>query len=120
MHQLAVAETIGEEVQVVEADQRAELDRRVDRPADRDRDHGVGAEIGQRGDVGPVRDQVGQPAVALAVARDVEHLGAGERPARDLRLAPTGGDRLRAGAFEPRERVGPRAGDDPDRHGESA
>ena len=38
-------------------------------------------------------------------------------PARDQRLAPVGGDRLGPGGFEPRQRVGARARDDPDRHG---
>jgi hypothetical protein len=56
--QLAVAEPVGEEVQVVEAGDRAELERRVDRPADRERDDAVGAERGQRCDVRPVRHEV--------------------------------------------------------------
>jgi hypothetical protein len=43
--QLAATEPVREEVQVVEADQRPELDGRVDRAAHRDRDHRVGAEV---------------------------------------------------------------------------
>ena len=59
---------------------------------------------------------VGEPHVADAVARDVQHVDAGERPARHVRVAPLGGDGLRRAALEPRQRVGARAGDDPDRH----
>ena len=53
----------------------------------------------------------------FAVARDMQHLGAGERAARDQRVAPLGRHGLGPGGFEPRQRVGARAGDDRDRHG---
>ena len=78
----AVGEPVGEEVQVVEDDQRAERQRRVDGAADRDADHRVGAELLQRRDVGAVRDMVREPRVSLAVAGDVQHLDVAERPAR--------------------------------------
>ena len=53
-----VGQPVGEEVQVVEADQRAERDLRVDGPAHRDRDSRAGAGLAQRGDVRAVGDVV--------------------------------------------------------------
>ena len=64
------------------------------------------AELLQRGDVGEVGDVVGEPHVALAVARDVQDVDARERPARDERVAPLGRDRLWAG--RPRSRAASR------------
>jgi hypothetical protein len=65
-------------VQVVEHDQRAELEVRVERAADRDGQDRLGAALAQRPDVGLMRDRAAQPQVALTVARDVQDVGAGE------------------------------------------
>jgi len=118
--QLAVAEAVGEEVQVVEAHDGAELDRRIDRPAHRHADHRVRAEVGERGDVRAVRHVIRQPSVTLAVARHVQHVDAGEPAARDQRVAPLRLHRLRAGALEAGQRVRARARDDRDRHSAAA
>ncbi len=118
--QLAVAEPVGEEVQVVEADHRAELDRRVDRAADRHGEHARGALLRERRDVRAVRDEVREPHVALLVAGDVQHLGARERAARDQRIAPRRRDGLGAAPLEARQGVGARSRDDPDGHGAGA
>ncbi len=80
--QRSVGEPIREEVEVVEDDQRAELDVGVHRPADR-RQHSFGPELTQRGDVRSVEDVVRQTPVALPVARQVQDLDAIDLPARD-------------------------------------
>ena len=56
--------------------------------------------------------------VALAVARDVQDVGAGERPSRDAARNRTASSTLLgAGGLEAGQRVRARAGDDPDPHG---
>jgi hypothetical protein len=85
--QRPVGQAVGEEVQVVEADQRAELDAGIDRAAHRHRQHGVGAELLEPGEVGLVGDVVGEPQVALLVARDVEHVDAANVP-RETNASP--------------------------------
>ena len=112
----AVRQAVREEVQVVEADERAERDVGVDRPADRHREHARGAQLLQGRDVRPMRDMVGEPRMPGPVAGDVQHLDAGPGPTRDQRLAPRRVHRLRSGALEPGQRVGAGAGQDPDRH----
>ena len=76
-------------MQVVEADERPQLERGVDAAADGQADDGVGAGLRERGEVGAMRDVVGEPDVAFAVARDVQHVGAGEAAARDRSPRPT-------------------------------
>ena len=93
--QRAIRKPVGEEVQVIEGDQRAERHRRVDGAAHRDPEHRAGAQLGQRRDVGPVRDVVPEARVSLAMAGDVQHLDVADRPLRDERLAEVGRDRLR-------------------------
>ena len=66
-------------MEIVEADERAELDRRVDGAADRHGDHRVDLQLRERAEVRPVRDVVGEPHVARAVTRHVGDLDAGER-----------------------------------------
>ena len=56
----------------------------------------------QRADVGAVRDVVGEPHVAGAVAGDVRDVDAGERPARDQR-SPHG---VRTGSGSPPSKPG--------------
>jgi hypothetical protein len=85
---LAGRQAVGEEVEVVEADERPELERGVDASAHRQRDHRVGPRRRQGGDVRPVLDVVGEPHVALPVAREVHDVGAGQRAPRDLGRAP--------------------------------
>jgi len=63
-----VRQPVGEEVEVVEDQERAELDRWVDRPADRDREDRVGAAIAQRRDVRLMGDVAREPWVPFAVA----------------------------------------------------
>ena len=60
-------------MQVVEDDERPELERRIDGAADGGSHHRGGAELLQRPDVGAVVDAAGEVRVARPVAGDVEH-----------------------------------------------
>ena len=77
-------------MQVVEADQRAELHARVDGAADRHREHGRRRPSSrERGDVRAVRRRGWTAARGPAPWRETcAHVDAGERAARDERLAP--------------------------------
>jgi hypothetical protein len=76
-----------QEVQVVEADQRAERDRRIDGAAHGDADDAAHPLLGQRRDVRPVGDEARQPRVPGLVARDVQHVDAGDLT-RDTSASP--------------------------------
>lgn len=112
-----VGQPVDREVQVVEHHHRPQRDLPVHRPARGAADDGPAARGAQRQHVGAVVDVVGEPHVALAVARQVDDLDPGVGPAGQRRGAPRRVDRLGTGAGEVRQRVGPRAGDDADRHG---
>ena len=112
-----VGQAVGEEVQVVEDDEAAEREVRVQRAADGDREDRVGAALLQRGDVRLVGDHARQQLVAGTVARDVQHVDAGEAPARDRRRPEARLDELGlAVGLDARQRVGARAREDPDPH----
>jgi hypothetical protein len=66
--QAPVGQPVGGEVQVVEADQRAELDGGIDGAAHRHGQDPARAQLLERGEVGEVRDVVGEPDMAHAVA----------------------------------------------------
>jgi len=106
------------EVQVVEDDEAAEWQARVERPADGDRQDRVGAALLQRRDVRLVGHRAREQLVAGPVARDVQDVDAGEAPARHGHRAEARLDDLRlALRVDARERVRARAGEDPDAHG---
>ena len=69
-------------MQVVEDDQRPELELGVERAADRDGQDRLGAEVAQGDDVGLVGDGAAQAPVALAVAGDVQDVD--RQPSRAL------------------------------------
>jgi hypothetical protein len=96
-------------VEVVEADQGAQLELGVHAAAHRHGDHRVGPGLRQRGDVRTVGDVVREADMPLAVPRDVQDIRAGEAPARDERFSPLRGDRLDRPALEARKRVGARS-----------
>jgi hypothetical protein len=113
--QRPVRQPVHEEVQVVEHDQGAELDRRIGRAAHGHRQNRVGAQLLERADVRLMRHRAAQSGMAFAVARDVQHLGAGERPHADARRTEPRRHVARL-AIEPGQRVGARPGDDADTH----
>jgi hypothetical protein len=113
--QRAVGQPVHEEVQVVEDDQGAELDRGISRAAHGHRQDRVGAQLLERADVRLMRHRAAQSRMAFTVARDVQHVGAGERPDAYARWAEARLDLTRL-AVEPGQRVGPRPGDDADAH----
>jgi len=76
-------------VQVVEDDERAQRELGIERAADRDGEDRVGATGAERRDVGAVGDLAREAQVAVAVARDVDDLGAGEA-ALGTRAEPKG------------------------------
>ena len=94
-------------MQIVEHDQRAELERGIDRPAGGAPDDGARAELVQCPDVRAVGDLVGEPGVAGAVTRDVQHLGAGEPPARERGRTERRIDRQVLDVIEAGQRVVP-------------
>ena len=103
-------------MQVVEDDQRPERELGVAAPADGDGEDRVGAGGPQRADVRLVGDRGAEQRVALAVAGDVQDLGARQRAGGHGRGAERRGHGLGRGAPELGERIGPRSGDDPDAH----
>src|SRR5579884_579972 len=114
--QAAVRKTVRDEVEVVEDDQRAELERRVDRSARGAPDDGGGAELVQRPDVRAVVDGVREAHVPRAVSREVEDLDIRVGPPRDPGLTPRGLHASSLAALEAWQCVGARARDDPHRH----
>ena len=97
-------------MQVVEDDEAAEREVRVERAADRDRQDRVGAALLQRRDVRLVGDLAGEQLVPGPVARDVQDVDAGEAPARDRRGAEARLDELGLPVgFDAGQRVGARA-----------
>src|SRR3954451_3712570 len=111
-----VGEPVREEVQVVEDDERAQRELGIERAADRDGDDRVGATGAERRDVGAVGDLAREAQVAVAVARDVDDLGAGEAALGDEGGAEGRRDLTRRTGFEVRQRVRARPRDDPDPH----
>ena len=85
--QRPVGQAVGREVQVVEDEQRPELELRVQRPAHGDGQDRLRPALAQRPDVGLVGDRAAQEPVPVAVARDVQ------RPRRP-RTLPDGDERL--------------------------
>jgi Raf kinase inhibitor-like YbhB/YbcL family protein len=102
-------------VEIVERDQRSERNRRVDRAADGHRDHAVGAELPQRGDVRAVRHMIRKQRMTRAVARDVQHLDPARLAARHVGVAVRRLDDVR-GRVDAREGVRAGAGQDSDLH----
>src|SRR5207248_5212022 len=83
----AVGEPVGAEVQIVEHDQRAELQRRVDGAAGGASDHRRRAELVERPDVGAVGDLVGEADVPGRVPGYVKRLDAAVDSADDVACA---------------------------------
>jgi hypothetical protein len=112
----AVGQPVGQEVQVVEHDQRPERHGQVDRPAHGHPDHAVGPLLLQRPDVGPVLHLVGQPLVAGLVAGDVQHLRASHPALGDERVAVARLHVARVAGLEAGQLVRAGAGEDADPH----
>ena len=75
--QRTVGQAVGDEVQIIEHDQRPELERGVDGAADGATDHRAGAELPQRPDVRAVVDAAGKPLMCLG--RDARREGPARR-----------------------------------------
>lgn len=93
-------------MQIVEHDQRAELECGVDRAAGRTPDHRCGPQLLEGPDIGPVGYLMGQPQMADPVPRDVKRVHPAVRSAGDRGFAERGADRNRFCILETGKRIG--------------
>ena len=112
----AVGQAIRQEVQVVEDDERPELEVGVEHAAHRDGEDRVGPAVAKRGDVRAVRYLARDPEVAVAVTGDVQDIRVRETPLGHHGRTERRRDLLGRPGVEVGQRVGARPRDDPHPH----